>query len=40
MSVEYKPFINRWGIRQLFTGLGYQESNGTAGELEDSGAIA
>jgi len=40
MSIEYKPFINRWGIRQLFAGLGYQESNGTEGELEDSGAIA
>ncbi|HSS96331.1 MAG TPA: hypothetical protein VLK33_04845, partial [Terriglobales bacterium] len=39
-SAEFKPFINRWGIRQLFTGVGYQESNGTAGELEDSGAIA
>jgi hypothetical protein len=38
-SVEYKPFINRWGIRQLSAGLGFLESNGTAGELESSGAI-
>ncbi|HSS96085.1 MAG TPA: DUF5916 domain-containing protein, partial [Terriglobales bacterium] len=40
MSAEFKPFIDRWGIRQIFTGVGYQESNGTAGELEDSGAVA
>lgn len=40
MSMEYKPFINQWGIRQMFSGLAYQEANGTAGELEDSGASA
>ncbi len=39
MSVEYKPFINRWVVRQIFAGLAYQESNGTRGELEGSGAI-
>ena len=39
-SVEYKPFLNRWGIRQLSAGLGFLESNGTAGELESAGAIA
>jgi hypothetical protein len=38
MAAEYKPFINRWGVRQLFTSLNYDESNGTHGELEDSGA--
>lgn len=40
MSVEYKPFINRWGIRQIFAALNYDESSGTRGELEDSGADA
>jgi hypothetical protein len=38
MNVEYKPFLNRWGIRQLFAELNYDESNGTGGELQDSGA--
>ena len=36
--VTYKPFINRYGIRQLIFNLNYDESNGTRGELEDSGA--
>ncbi len=38
MFVRYKPYINRWGIRQIFTELNYDESNGTHGELEDAGA--
>ncbi len=37
-SVTYKPFINRYGIRQIFAELNYDESNGTRGELEDAGA--
>lgn len=40
MAAEYKPFINRWGIRQVFASMNYDESNGTRGELEDSGADA
>ncbi len=40
MYVRYKPFIDRWGIRQIFTTLNYDESNGTRGELEDAGADA
>ncbi len=39
-GVTYKPFINRWGMRQIFTTLNYDESNGTRGELEDAGADA
>ncbi len=38
MFVRYKPYVNRWGIRQIFTELNYDESNGTRGELEDAGA--
>ncbi|MGI9101997.1 MAG: DUF5916 domain-containing protein [Terriglobales bacterium] len=38
MSTTWKPFINRYGIRQLFFNLNYDESSGTAGELEDAGA--
>ncbi len=38
MSATWKPFINRYGVRQLFFNLNYDESNGTHGELEDSGA--
>lgn len=34
----FKPFINKYGIRQLFFEVNYDESNGTRGELEDSGA--
>ena len=34
---SWKPFINRYGIRQLFLHLNYDEANGTHGELEDSG---
>ncbi len=34
----WKPFINRYGIRQLTFNLNYDESNGTRGELEDAGA--
>lgn len=36
----WKPFINRYGVRQLFFHLNYDENNGTRGELEDSGADA
>ena len=39
-GVAYKPFINRYGIRQIFAQLNYDESNGTRGELEDAGADA
>ncbi len=39
-GVTYKPFINRWGMRQIFATLNYDESNGTRGELEDAGADA
>jgi len=35
MKVQYKPFINRWGMRQLFFQAVYGESNGTRGELEE-----
>ena len=38
MNATWKPFINRAGIRQLFFSLNYNQSNGTHGELEDSGA--
>ncbi len=37
-NVTWKPFINRYGVRQLFFNLNYDESNGTHGELEDSNA--
>ena len=36
--VTFKPFINKYGIRQLFFNPSYTESNGTRGELEDSSA--
>jgi len=36
--LTFKPFINRYGIRQLTFNVNYDESNGTRGELEDSGA--
>ena len=36
----YRPFINRYYIRQLFLTANYDEANGTHGELEDSGADA
>ena len=39
-DVVYKPFIGRYGIRQIFATLNYDEANGTRGELEDSGADA
>jgi hypothetical protein len=38
MTATWKPFINRYGIRQLFFNLNYDQSNGTNGELEDSAA--
>lgn len=38
MSATYKPFINRWGMRQIFVNTGYDEANGSRGELQDSGA--
>lgn len=37
---QWKPFINRHGIRQLFLELEYDESNDTSGVLQDSGADA
>ncbi len=36
--VVYKPFINRWGIRQVFSEWNYDESNDTSGALQDAGA--
>ena len=38
LYLTWKPYINRYGIRQLFFNANYDESNGTRGELEDSGA--
>ncbi len=38
--IRYKPFINRWGIRQIIGELNYDQSNGTRGEFEDAGADA
>jgi hypothetical protein len=38
VNFAWKPFINRYGIRQLFFTWNYDESNGTHGELEDSNA--
>lgn len=38
LRAVWKPFINRWGMRQFFMELNYDESNGTAGELQDAGA--
>jgi hypothetical protein len=38
LYTTWKPFINRYGIRQLFLEANYDESNGTRGELEDAGA--
>lgn len=38
MSATYKPYINRWGMRQVFVNLGYDEANGSHGELQDAGA--
>jgi len=35
-NVTWKPFINRYGVRQLFFKLNYDQANGTHGELEDS----
>ncbi|MBZ5627342.1 MAG: carbohydrate binding family 9 domain-containing protein [Acidobacteriia bacterium] len=37
-STTWKPFINRYGVRQLFFNLNYDQANGTHGELEDSNA--
>jgi Domain of unknown function (DUF5916)/Carbohydrate family 9 binding domain-like len=39
-SILYKPFINRYGMRQIFAQINYDENNGTRGELEDAGADA
>src|SRR5262249_51046556 len=36
----YKPFIDRYYIRQLFFELNYDEANDTEGHLQDSGADA
>ncbi len=36
----YKPFINRYGIRQIFLEANYDESNDTRGALQDAGADA
>ncbi|HTK95009.1 MAG TPA: DUF5916 domain-containing protein, partial [Terriglobales bacterium] len=38
MAFTYKPFINRWGIRQIFISPNYDESNDTGGALQDAGA--
>ncbi len=38
LYATWKPFINRYGIRQIFIEPNYDESNGTRGELEDAGA--
>jgi Domain of unknown function (DUF5916)/Carbohydrate family 9 binding domain-like len=38
ISTTWKPYINRYGIRQLFFNLNYDGSQGTRGELEDAGA--
>ena len=38
MSVTYKPFLNRLGIRQIFLSPNYDESNDTTGALQDAGA--
>lgn len=40
MFGEWKPFINRYGIRQVFFELNYDEGNNTRGWLEESGADA
>jgi hypothetical protein len=36
--VHFKPFIDRYGIRQLTFGGAFLQSNGTHGEIEDSAA--
>lgn len=38
LYTTWKPFINRYGIRQLFFNMNYGESNGTLGELENADA--
>lgn len=38
--VEWKPFINRYGMRQIFLELNYDEGNNTRGWLEEAGADA
>jgi hypothetical protein len=38
LSAIWKPFINRYGVRQLFFNLNYDQSNNTGGGLEDAGA--
>lgn len=40
MSVLYKPFLNRYYIRQLFVLLNYDTSIDTSGLLQDAGADA
>ena len=37
---EWKPFINRYGVRQIFLELNYDGSNNTRGWLEEAGADA
>ena len=37
-EATWKPFINRYGIRQLFVHANFDDANGTHGEIEDSGA--
>lgn len=37
-EVIYKPFLNRWGMRQVFIQLNYDQANDTRGNLQDSGA--
>ncbi len=36
LSSTWKPFVNRYGVRQLFFNLNYEQNNGTRGEVEDS----
>jgi hypothetical protein len=40
MSFTYKPFINRFFIRQIFLAPNYDESNDTTGALQNAGADA
>ncbi len=39
-DVTWKPFLGRWGIRQIFAQLNYDGGNDTSGALQESGADA
>ncbi|MBI3406674.1 MAG: carbohydrate binding family 9 domain-containing protein [Acidobacteria bacterium] len=39
-TIQYKPFINRHGVRQVFLELNQDISMGTHGELQDAGSDA